>query len=171
MKILIIDPGKTLGPKIKNLLGPEHTIETVTDLKNPPANSFDLIILNNLATTELPALVSNLQTIIKQTKNPETILKIGALNIDTTKQTVRYKYHSINLPRRQYMLLEYLVKHQGQAVTRATIMNKIWDMDINIWSNTLEAHICELRKALQSASGKKYIHTIPGRGYKFLEPS
>lgn len=171
MKILIIDPNKTLGAEIKNALSPEHTIEIITDLKNTSANFFDLVILNNAVPTEILDLVNNLQTILKQPKNPNTILKIGALSIDTTKQMVRYKYHSINVPRRQYMLLEYLVRHQGQVVTRSTIMNEIWDMDINIWSNTLEAHICELRKALQNASGKKYIHTIPGRGYKFLEPS
>ena len=98
--------------------------------------------------------------------NSSPIIKIGPITIDTNKQIVRFQRRLLDLPCKQYLILECLAKHQGQVVTRATLMEKIWNTSTKVWSNALDVHICELRKKLETSTGKKFIHTISGRGYK-----
>lgn len=116
-------------------------------------------------------LLTRLRVLVRRSHYKPEPIKIGPLVIDTTKQIVWCKRRIINLPQKQYLLLEYLAKHVGQIVTRATIMEKVWELNSNVWSNTFEAHLCELRKQLQAVSGKKFIHTVPGRGYKLIVPT
>lgn len=112
-------------------------------------------------------LLARLKVLIRrQNITNKPVIRLGPLVINSLKQTVYINRRPIDLPRKQYMLLEYLGNHYNEVVTRSTIMEKIWDMNAEIWSNTLEAHICELRKKIQPISGKKIIHTINGRGYK-----
>jgi two-component system OmpR family response regulator len=63
------------------------------------------------------------------------------------------------------MLLEYLVRNLGQVLTRGMILEHVWDMNADPFSNTIEAHISNLRRKI--GNGKKnLIQTVPGRGYK-----
>lgn len=69
------------------------------------------------------------------------------------------------------MLLECMTRKCGKIVTRAEIVEEVWDNETDPFSNTVEAHIRNLRKKLKKASStdnneKEYIHTISGRGYK-----
>ncbi len=99
----------------------------------------------------------------------DTIIKIGELTLDTTQQLAHYGRHSINLPRKQYLILEYFARHPNQIITRETLAEHVWnDPNLNMFSNALEAHMCELRKRLRIHTTTDFIHTINGRGYKFI---
>ncbi len=95
-----------------------------------------------------------------------TILNVADLQVDTTKQRVMRGNQSIYLTRKEFSLLEYLLKHKGAVVSRGMIMEHVRSGDSDPFSNTIEAHILNVRKKIDALSDKKLIHTIPGRGYK-----
>lgn len=103
-------------------------------------------------------------------RRPSTILlptlRIGDLTLDTMAQKVRRGSKEIYLTRKEFTLAEYLMRHSGKVVSRADLMEHVWDDDLNPFSNTIEAHILNLRKKIDASSRKKLIHTVPGRGYK-----
>ncbi len=116
-------------------------------------------------------LLARMRALQRRTQAAIVPLKIGPITIDTTQKIVRAGRRVLNLPKKQYELLEYLAKYAGKIVTRATILEKIWNLNSNQWSNTLESNLCELRKQLQTVTDKKLIHTVPGRGYKLIIPT
>ncbi len=93
------------------------------------------------------------------------IITIGDITIDTRRQIVMCGKKSIYLTRKEFSLLEYLARNQGSVVSRGMIMEHVWDQESDPFSNTIEAHILNLRKKL-GRSHQKIIHTVPGRGYK-----
>jgi two-component system, OmpR family, response regulator len=95
------------------------------------------------------------------------IINVGRLMIDSDKQIVRCGSKSIYLTRKEYSLLEFLAKHKDTVVSRGMIIEHVWDIGSDPLSNTIEAHIVNLRKKL--GSHRKLITTIPGRGYRLSE--
>ncbi len=96
----------------------------------------------------------------------EEILKVGDLSIDTKKHIVRRANKEIRLTRKEFMLLEYLIRNEGNVISRGTLLEHVWDLDVDVFSNTLEMHIASLRKKVDFEFATKLIHTIIGRGYK-----
>ncbi|MDB5254016.1 MAG: two component transcriptional regulator, winged helix family [Parcubacteria group bacterium] len=94
------------------------------------------------------------------------IYTFGDLSIDLTKQKISLKGKDVYLTRKEFSLLELLVKNTGHIVSRGRIMEHVWDMNGNPFSRTIETHILNLRKKIETKT-EKYIHNIPGRGYKF----
>ena len=72
---------------------------------------------------------------------------------------------SIRLTRKEFILLEYLMRNQGRILSRASIMDHVWDMYADPFSNTVEAHILSVRRKIDVLCEKKLIHTVSGRGY------
>ncbi len=94
------------------------------------------------------------------------ILRVDTLIMDLNKQLVRRQGKIINLTRKEYGVLEYLMRHRGQIKSRETIMEGVWDINSDPFSNTLDTHILNLRHKLKASGGQELIHTFPGRGYK-----
>lgn len=92
--------------------------------------------------------------------------KIDDLILDTKKKNVFRGEKQIDLTRKEYLLLEYLLKNQGMILSRKMIMEKVWDMDLDPFSNTVESHILSLRKKITLEGKKKLIYTVSGMGYK-----
>jgi DNA-binding response OmpR family regulator len=64
------------------------------------------------------------------------------------------------------MLLELLLKKKGSVVSRGTIMEHVWDMNVDPFSNTIESHILNVRKKIATEGGRELISTLSGIGYK-----
>lgn len=94
------------------------------------------------------------------------IYKIDDVTIDSSKQEVTKDGKRIYLTRKEFLLFECLVKEKGKVLSRGAIMENVWNMNIDPFSNTLETHILNLRKKIGKKTGKKLIKTIPGRGYR-----
>ena len=94
------------------------------------------------------------------------VLTIDDLTLDTKQKRVKRGDRYVYLTRKEFMLLEYLMRHQGAVLSRGMIMEHVWDMTSDPFSNTIESHIRGLRKKLQPPGSRKLIHTVPGRGYK-----
>ena len=81
------------------------------------------------------------------------VLTIDDLVMDTKRHTVKRGEKEIYLTRKEFMLLEYLLKHRDSVVSRGMIMEHVWDMNADPFSNTIESHILNVRKKI-SAKGK-----------------
>ncbi|MFA6339139.1 MAG: response regulator transcription factor [Candidatus Paceibacterota bacterium] len=113
---------------------------------------------------ELLARVGALLRRVKDIK--EEILKVDDLIVDIKNYSVKKGSKEIYLTRKEFILLQYLMKNKGRVLSRAMIIEHVWDMNIDPFSNTIETHILNLRRKISPKKGKKLIYTIPGVGYK-----
>jgi DNA-binding response OmpR family regulator len=97
------------------------------------------------------------------------VLRIGELEIDTTRRVARRGEVTLDLPPREFALLEYLAMRQGQLVTRAQIEAHIYDNQVEPMSNVVESAIYALRKRIDSPGGPSLIQTRRGMGYMLAE--
>jgi DNA-binding response OmpR family regulator len=112
-------------------------------------------------------LLARIQTVLRRPAIIESVLlSIDDLVLDTNRQIVTRSGIPIYLTRKEFSLLEYLLKHAGLVVTRGMLMEHIWDVDLDPFSNTIETHILNLRRKIEAPSKIKLIHSVPGRGYK-----
>ncbi|HEY4478531.1 MAG TPA: response regulator transcription factor [Candidatus Paceibacterota bacterium] len=111
-------------------------------------------------------LRARVRALIRRPRNmTDSIITVGEITIDTEKQTAERNGKPIYLTRKEYNLLEYLIRNNGMIVSRGMIMEHVWDADSDPLSNTIEAHILNLRKKVNADSKKDIIRNIPGRGY------
>lgn len=101
-------------------------------------------------------------------KITESVFKIGNIELDPVKYLVLISGKEIELTKKEFSLLEFLLRNKEQVVTRGQIMEKVWDINADPFSNTIESHIVNLRKKIGDTN-KKIIRNIPGRGYKITE--
>lgn len=94
------------------------------------------------------------------------IIKLDDLEIDKTKQSVKRENKIIDLTSKEYALLEYLMLHPGQILSKDTLIAHVWDFDADILPNNVEAYIKQLRKKVDKPFKKPLIHTVRGFGYK-----
>ncbi len=95
---------------------------------------------------------------------PENLV-IGDLVLNSKTHEVKRGKNDIYLTRKEYSLLELLIQHSGEVVSRGTILEHVWDLDGNPFSNTIETHVFNLRKKLENGKDR-LIWNVPGRGYK-----
>jgi two-component system, OmpR family, response regulator len=91
---------------------------------------------------------------------------VDNLTLDSRTQSVRRGEREIYLTRKEFLLLEYLMRNRGRVLSRGIIMEHVWDRQGDLFSNTIETHVLNLRRKLEKRGERKLIHTIPGRGYK-----
>ncbi len=94
------------------------------------------------------------------------ILQVDDLVLKIKNHEIKRGDIEIYLTRKELLLLQYLMRNQGQVLSRSMIMENVWDNQGDIYSNTIETHILNLRKKIDLPGKTKLIHTIPGRGYK-----
>ncbi len=94
------------------------------------------------------------------------VLVVDDLELDTKRQIARRDGKGIYLTRKEYALLEYLMRHPSEVLSRGMIMEHVWDITSDPFSNTIESHILSLRKKIDGTASLKLIYTVPGRGYK-----
>ena len=94
------------------------------------------------------------------------ILKIDDLKIDKQQQTVTRAGKNIDLTNKEYALLEYLIQHPNQILSKETLIDHVWDFDADILPNNVEAYIKNLRQKIDKPFKKQLIKTVRGFGYK-----
>ncbi|MES2470794.1 MAG: response regulator transcription factor [Patescibacteria group bacterium] len=115
-------------------------------------------------------LLARMRALLRRpTTMEESELTIGDMTIDVRSQKVSRGKKKIYLTKKEFSLLEYLIRNRGGVVSRGMIMEHVWSIDSDPFSNTIEAHILNLRKKLNKGGRKNYIHNVPGRGYKIDE--
>lgn len=98
------------------------------------------------------------------------VLACGPIKLDTTAQTVAVDARAVDLTSYEYKVLEYLMLHAGELVSKADLTEHIYQQDFDRDSNVLEVFIGRLRRKLDPESALKPIETVRGRGYRFAIP-
>ncbi|HXR19821.1 MAG TPA: winged helix-turn-helix domain-containing protein [Steroidobacteraceae bacterium] len=96
---------------------------------------------------------------------PETRLKVADLEMDLLARTVRRGTQTIDLQPREFRLLECLMRHADQVVTRTMLLELVWDLHFDPHTNVVETHISRLRGKIDRGQGVSLIHTVRGAGY------
>jgi DNA-binding response OmpR family regulator len=98
-----------------------------------------------------------------------TLLQVGNLVLDTTAHTAQRGSRKIDLSPREYHLLEYLMRHIGQSISRTSILQAIWSFDYDGASNVVDVYVGYLRRKIDREGEPALVHTIRGVGYKIAE--
>ena len=102
---------------------------------------------------------------------PSATLEIGALSLDLPSRRVTSGGVDIDLTPTEFSILELLMRHSGQVVTRTMLCESLWESDWEGTTNVIEVHINRLRTKLQLGAKEPVIHTVRGRGYVFRAAS
>ncbi len=95
----------------------------------------------------------------------ETVLKVGDLEVDLLNHVVRRAGRLLDLLPREMKLLQYLMRHSGQVVTRTMLFEEVWNYRYNEPTNVIDVHISKLRKKVDPAGLPPMIRTMRGSGY------
>ena len=114
---------------------------------------------------ELSARIRALQRRSRELK-PQA-LQHGELHLDPASQIVGYGAENISLTSKEYLLLEYFMRHPGQVLSRGTLLDRLWEFDQESGEGTIKTHLTNLRSKLKAAgSPKDLIETVYGMGYR-----
>ena len=94
-----------------------------------------------------------------------TAYRVGDLELDRLSHTVTRAGREIPLQAREFRLLEYLMRHAGQVVTRTMLLEHVWDYHFDPQTNVIDVHVSRLRSKIDKGFGRPLIHTIRGAGY------
>ncbi|WP_414901411.1 winged helix-turn-helix domain-containing protein [Sphingomonas flavalba] len=97
---------------------------------------------------------------------PETRLACDDLEMDLLARKVRRGGAPIDLQPREFKLLEYLLRHQEQVVTRTMLLEGVWDYHFDPGTNVIDVHVSRLRKKLDEGHPRPLLHTVRGAGYR-----
>jgi len=101
----------------------------------------------------------------------ETVLRVGDLELDLLSREVRRGGRRLDLLPRELRLLDYLMRHAGQVVTRTMLLEAVWDYHFDPQTNVIDVHVSRLRQKIDKGFARPLIHTIRGAGYSLrLEP-
>ena len=100
----------------------------------------------------------------------QSVLVIHDLSVDLNNHTVIRAGRTIHLTRKEFHMLEYFMRHVGKILSRAQLMEHVWTADGNPFSNTVEAHISNLRNKLNAGKKPNLIANVPGQGYVLDTP-
>ena len=112
-------------------------------------------------------LTARLDVLLRRQSAPqrETVLRIGKLEMDLLTHTVQYGGKAVELLPREYRLLEFLMRHAGQVVTRTMLFEEVWNYRSVEPTNVIDMHISKLRRKLDPDSAESIIRTVRGAGY------
>jgi two-component system, OmpR family, response regulator len=111
------------------------------------------------------ALTRRSATVVK-----ETILRVGDLEIDLLTRIARRRGHKMNLLPREFQLLEYLVRNVGQVVSRAMLLQHVWDLHFDPTTNVIDVYVGRVRRKIDSNQAYPLIHTVRGVGFCLRAP-
>jgi two-component system OmpR family response regulator len=120
------------------------------------------------AFSELLARIEVLQRRTAVTE-PTTRLRVADLEMDLVARKVARGGRPVDLTAREFRLLEYLMRHSGQVVTRTMLLEHVWDLHFDPQTNVIDVHISRLRQALDRGPARPLIHTVRGSGYVLEE--
>jgi len=100
----------------------------------------------------------------------EVVLRVDDLEMDLLKRTVTRQGQLLDLQPREFRLLEYLMRHEGQVVTRTMLLEHVWDFHFDPHTNVVETHVSRLRAKVDKVFDTALIHTVRGAGYSLHAP-
>lgn len=115
-------------------------------------------------------LLARIKALLRRAR-PTTgnVLRFGDLTLNTATREVERRGRKVDLTTREFDLLEFLLRHARQVLSRDVIFERVWGVDFLGESNVIDVHVMRLRDKLESGGEARLIHTIRGAGYSLRE--
>lgn len=155
--------GKTIPILILSALG------DVDDRVEGLRKGGDDYLVKPFAFSELLARLEGLAR-RRESESPESTLRVGDLELDLLARKVSRAGQPIMLQPREFRLLEHLMRHAGQVVTRTMLLEKVWDYNFDPQTNVIDVHVSRLRSKIDKGFDHPLIHTVRGVGYVLRVP-
>ena len=112
-------------------------------------------------------LLARLQALVRRASpaQEQTLLRVHDLQMDLIKHTVTRAGKTIHLQPREFTLLEYLMRHATEVVTRTMLLENVWDYHFDPQTNVIDVHISRLRVNIDRDFDEQLLHTVRGAGY------
>ena len=116
----------------------------------------------------LAELVARVEALARrrETGSVQTQLRVGELEMDLIGRTVHRDGKELDLQPREFQLLEFLMRHAGQSVTRTMLLEKVWEYHFDPQTNVIDVHISRLRSKIDKGFAKPMLQTVRGAGYR-----
>ena len=115
-----------------------------------------------------PELLARVEALGRRRSAPATVTTryvVGDLELDAITRTIRRASKKIDLQPREFRLLEYLMRHAGQVVTRTMLLENVWEYHFDPQTNVIDVHISRLRSKIDKGFDKPLLKTVRGAGY------
>lgn len=126
----------------------------------------DDYLVKPFAFTELLARLEALQRRGSRSASVETRLACGDLEMDLLSRRTTRAGKTLDLQPREFRLLEFLLRHKDQVVTRTMLLEAVWDYHFDPGTNVIDVHISRLRKKIDDGASAPLLHTVRGAGYR-----
>lgn len=175
--VIILDrmlPGGIDGLRILETLRAQHNatpvlvLSALGDVDDRVAGlkaGSDDYLTKPFAFSELLARVEALGRRSRNETVPQTRLEVGGLEMDLLSRAVKREGQKIDLQPREFRLLEFLMRHAGQVVTRTMLLEGVWDYHFDPQTNVIDVHVSRLRQKVDKPFDKPMIHTVRNAGY------
>ena len=112
-------------------------------------------------------LLARIEALLRRRSGTQatTRLRLGDLEMDLLARTVQRGNQPIDLLPREFRLLEFLMRHAGQVVTRTMLLENVWDYHFDPQTNVIDVHISRLRSKIDKGFAQPLLHTVRGAGY------
>lgn len=116
-------------------------------------------------------LLARLRALVRRgpTERPP-VISVGDVELDPAAHTVTRSGRAVDLSAREFALLEFLMRHPGEVLSRTRILEQVWDYSYSGFSNVVDVYVAYLRRKLERPFGRPLIRTVRGVGYA-LDPS
>jgi two-component system OmpR family response regulator len=116
----------------------------------------------------LAELVARVEALARrrETGSVQTLLRVGELEMDLIGRSVHRAGKEIDLQPREFQLLEFLMRHAGQSVTRTMLLEKVWEYHFDPQTNVIDVHISRLRSKIDKGFDRPMLQTVRGAGYR-----
>ncbi len=135
-------------------------IDDKVDLLDEGADDY---LVKPFAFAELAARV---RANVRHGQRSSRTLTVGDVTLDTRSRVARRGDIHVDLPSREFELLEYLMRHAGQVLTRQQLLDAVWGFDFDTGSNVVDVYIGYLRRKLDRTYERSFIETVRGAGYR-----
>ena len=117
-------------------------------------------------------MAARVEVLLRRNSVPvtQTRLQVADLELDLISHEARRGEQTLNLLPTEYKLLEYLMRHAGQVITRMMIFEEVWGYHFDPGTNLIDVHIGRLRKKIDPPGQNPLIRTVRGSGYAIAEP-
>ena len=112
-------------------------------------------------------LAARIRAVLRRGRRPvRAVLRVDDLELDRVSHAVRRGSHDIELSPKEFFLLEFLMRNEGQPVSRATIVEQVWKLNVETMTNVVDVYINYLRRKVDTGYDRPLIRTIRGVGYQ-----
>ena len=101
-----------------------------------------------------------------ETGSVQTVLKVGDLEMDLIHRRVARQGKEIDLQPREFQLLEFMMRHAGQSVTRTMLLEKVWEYHFDPQTTVIDVHVSRLRSKIDKGFDRPMLQTVRGAGYR-----